>query len=136
MTFALRNLTKQATPRIPFERMARRALGTNYDLSVVLVGNSRSRTLNRHYRGKDKAANVLSFPIDRHTGELFLNLGRRSTRRLAFLFIHGLLHLKGLDHGSKMESLESQLVNYFQINEPHDRRRVGRGKRVRSRRRL
>lgn len=116
--------------------MAERVLGANYELSLVLVGATRSRALNRRWRGRDQAANILSFPLDKNSGEIFLNLGRRSINHLRGLFIHGLLHLKGLDHGSKMELLESQLIKHFQTHEQNDRRRARHRQRHRSGRRL
>lgn len=81
------------------------------------------RRLNRERRHKDKPTNVLSFPLDKKNGEIFLNwplivreapIFKRSAKEHALiLFIHGLLHLKGLDHGSRMESLEEYYLNYL-----------------------
>lgn len=89
----------------------------------MLIGDTKSRTLNKRYRGKDKPTNVLSFPLDENTGEIFLNAdaAAREARRggisiqqhTVFLFIHGLLHLKGLKHGATMERLEQALVRRF-----------------------
>ncbi|MBI2100731.1 MAG: rRNA maturation RNase YbeY [Candidatus Vogelbacteria bacterium] len=136
MKLAIKNLTRQSAPAIPFRAIAKRVLGTNYELSLVLVGDRRSRTINRRWRDRDRPTNVLSFPLDQNSGEIFLNLGQRSTNYLRFLFIHGVLHLKGLRHGSKMESLENQLVKHFQTHEQNDRRRARHRQRHRSGRRL
>ena len=122
-------------PTFNFARAAEQVLGPKYDLSLVFVASHRSRTLNHHYRGKDYSANVLSFPFDNQNGEMIIDLeklvaeakrlGMSHRERLVEIFIHGLLHLKGLDHGSKMESLESQLVRHFQKNnEQNNRHRV------------
>lgn len=136
MKLAIKNLTRRPVPPIPFRLIAERVLGANYELSLVLVGDARARTLNRRWRGRDRAANVLSFPLDQNSGEIFLNLGRHSINYLRRLFIHGLLHLKGLDHGSKMELLESQLIKHYQTHEQNDRRRTRHRQRHRSGRRL
>ncbi|MBI2097706.1 MAG: rRNA maturation RNAse YbeY [Candidatus Vogelbacteria bacterium] len=136
MKLAIKNLTRRPAAAIPFRAIAKKVLGANYDLSLALIGDARARRLNRRWRGRDKPANILSFPLDKNSGEIFLNLGRRSTNYLRFLFIHGLLHLKGLAHGSKMESLESQIVKYFQTHEQNDRRRARHRQRRRSGRRL
>ncbi len=136
MKLAIKNLTKRPVPPIAFRTIAERVLGADYELSLVLVGDSRSRAINRRWRGQDRSANVLSFPLDRAAGEIFLNLGRRRVNYLRYLFIHGLLHLKGLAHGSKMESLENQLVKHFQTHEQNDRRRARHRQRHRPGRRL
>ena len=102
-----------------------KALGTDYELSLVFVGNKESQKLNRERRKKDKPTNILSFPLDRHTGEIFIDLKKCAEEApefdrpfpnfLIFLFIHGCLHLKGFDHGSTMESKEKALRDFFDI---------------------
>ncbi|MEK7208708.1 MAG: rRNA maturation RNase YbeY [Patescibacteria group bacterium] len=103
--------------------MTTRVLGQDYELSLVFVDSARSRNLNRVWRGKNQPANILSFPLTPTAGEIFIDLEMVGKKNLLFIFIHGLLHLKGLDHGSKMEALESQLVKYFQTYEQTDRHR-------------
>lgn len=105
------------------KRIAHAVLGASYDLSVVFVGDARARRLNRTHRKKDKPTNVLSFPLSKKNGELYIDLplcrreapsfGTSAHRHVYFLFIHGLLHLKGLDHGTRMERLEQQLMKQF-----------------------
>ncbi len=121
--FSLTNTTRSRPPMLPYRALARAVLGTRFELSVVLVGDARARALNRRYRGKDKSANVLAFPLGSHTGEIMLNLaaarreapryGRGYRAMVAFLFIHGLLHLKGLTHGRRMESEERALLKKY-----------------------
>ncbi len=120
--FSIR-MTAGRVPRIPFERIARRVLDERYDLSVVVCGDTLSRRLNRAYRKKSYAANVLSFPLGRNEGEIFLNvrkaerearaMGQTPRRRVLHLFIHGLLHLKGLPHGRTMYRTEEKLLRAF-----------------------
>jgi probable rRNA maturation factor len=123
--FSTQNTTKGKLPRLPFVSIKNDILGEYYELSVVFIGDKRSRTLNRIYREKDKPANVLSFPLSKTEGEIFLNL-RRAEREahmfdktfkdfVGFLFIHGLLHLKGMDHGSRMEEQEEKFVKKFKL---------------------
>jgi rRNA maturation RNase YbeY len=91
-------------------------LGKAYNLSIAYVGEKTSKELNTRYRNKNKSTNVLSFSITKNEGELIIcpkvikreykNFDRSILNFLGFLIIHGMLHLKGLDHGSKMEKLE------------------------------
>ena len=103
-------------------------LGSSYDLSLVFIGDTRSRTLNRTYRKKDKPTNVLSFPLDKNAGEILINLRQveRETSKYGlnvknltgYLLIHGLLHLKGLEHGSTMDRAEQRFCTQFDIPYP------------------
>jgi probable rRNA maturation factor len=116
---------KGKLPRLPFVRMKNAVLGKKYELSVVIVGRTTIRTINRTYRSIDKATDILSFPLDAHSGELFINLeetrkeakkfGRPFNNFLAFLFIHGLVHLKGFDHSTAMEKEEVKFRKKFNI---------------------
>jgi probable rRNA maturation factor len=88
-------------------------------LGLLICGDARSRSLNRLWRRKDKATDVLSFPLQEgrvkpgyrgQLGDLALNLPytRRSLGRFAptlhaeaaFLVLHGILHLCGQHHDS------------------------------------
>lgn len=121
--FSVTVTTKGKLPRLPFVEMKRAILGKNYELSLVFAGDTLTRRLNRTYREKDKPANVLSFPISKKQGEIFINLKRAKneapkfgdsyTNFVGFLFIHGALHLKGMDHGGRMERAEKKLRKQF-----------------------
>lgn len=123
--FTIVNKTKSTLPRVPFAKMKDKALGGEYSLSLVFIGERRSRKLNNSYRGKDKSTNILSFPLDKKNGEIFITLkvAKRQTKKfernfdnlVAFLFIHGLMHLKGHDHGDTMERAEEKLRKQFHI---------------------
>ena len=114
--FELRKTIRGTLPRVPFKELAADILGPNYNLSFVVTGDALMKRLNTEYRNKKCPTNVLSFPLSYNEGEIFLNL--RKTEReaqiqkktlkshAAFLFIHACLHLKGHDHGPKMEALE------------------------------
>ncbi|MFA6273417.1 MAG: rRNA maturation RNase YbeY [Candidatus Paceibacterota bacterium] len=108
----VKNLTKGKLPRLPFSLAKEMILGKNYELSLVFIGNQLARKLNKIYRNKNDAANVLSFSLDKHTGEIFINLEKVKTdARVALLLIHALLHLKGLQHSSKMEGEERKFLS-------------------------
>lgn len=98
-----------------------KVLGKKYELSLVFTNKTLSRKLNRIYRGKNKPTNVLSFQISKTSGEIFIDLdtarkeykkfGMNFKEFVKFLYIHGLLHLKGMDHGRKMEEAEKKLLH-------------------------
>lgn len=114
------------TPLIPFEKMARDVLGKDYNLSLVLCGDKLTRKINCTYRKKNYPANVLSFPLSKNEGEIFLNvrkaereakvLGISSRQRIAHLFAHGCLHLRGLRHGRKMDASEKRILSKFELD--------------------
>jgi len=112
-TFSIKNQTKRAAPRAPFLKLKDKVLGKKYELSLVFVGNSLSKKLNAIYRGKDKPTNVLSFPISKSSGEIFIDLSFKE-HSVIFLFIHGILHLKGMQHGATMEREEKKLLAHVQ----------------------
>ena len=123
--FGITSTTRDRVPALPFLSIKNAVLGPKYDLSLVVAGDARTRTLNRIYCGKTYIPNVLSFPIDREHGEIFLNLkqARREHRArgesfeyfVALLVIHGMLHLDGMAHGGTMEKKEQQLLSKFKI---------------------
>jgi len=109
----------------------RRARG---EVTIALVSDARVRALNRRYRGKDYATDVLSFPAtesamereasaERYLGDIVIATGvaRRQARdlghslaaELRILALHGLLHLLGYDHErdrGRMRTLEQRLL--------------------------
>lgn len=119
---SVRNTTR-FTPRISFEKIAHDILGTQYELSLVLMGDHLGKRLSQEHKGKNTPTNVLSFPLAKNEGEIFLNVRRaeREAKRfghthkehIAFLFIHGCLHLKGHEHGSQMEKLEEKYLKKY-----------------------
>ncbi|MEX2010589.1 MAG: rRNA maturation RNase YbeY [Parcubacteria group bacterium] len=110
---------------LPFGKMKDAVLGPSYKLSLVFIGDALSRKLNRTYRGKDRPTNVLSFPVSSKSGEIFINIKKVSQERKEFekslkdltgyLFIHGMLHLKGMGHGSRMEEAENKILIKFKL---------------------
>jgi probable rRNA maturation factor len=85
-------------------------------LSLAFVSPRTARALNAHYRGKSYTPNILTFPLGPREGEIIMcpAVTRRQARAegsdyaqfMKRLFIHGLLHLRGYAHGTKMRSAE------------------------------
>ncbi len=123
--FSITNETKSTLPSVPFASIKNAALGENYCLSLVFVSNAKSQEINKTYRDKDKPTNILSFELDKDSGEIFIapavakkeakDFERTYDNFIAFLFIHGLMHLKGMDHGSTMDTAEEKLRKQFGI---------------------
>lgn len=123
--FSITNKTKSTLPRVPFASIKDRTLGKNYSLSLVFIGEKTSKKLNNSYRGKNKPTNVLSFSINKNSGEIFITpaiakkqmkeFGRKFDNMLAFLFIHAIMHLKGMDHGDRMDKAEEKIRKEFGI---------------------
>ena len=117
--------TVKSSPVLPFARIARKLLGTHYYLSLVICGDELAKRVNKQYRKKSYSPNVLSFPLGKNEGEIFLNVraGAREAKkfgvplqeRIALLFIHGCLHLKGLRHGRTMDTTEQKTLHDFRI---------------------
>jgi len=122
----MQNTGKGKLPSLPFSRIKEHVLGPDYELSLVFVDSKKIQELNRQYRDKDKPTDVLSFPLTENSGEIFICLSvakekakdfsRKPNDHVGFLFIHGLLHLKGLDHGSRMDQEERTISSVFGID--------------------
>ncbi len=96
-----------------FLHTAQAVVGLRGEVDVLLAEDRTLRRLNREFRGKDKATDVLSFPAaaeiaDEFAGDLAISLdtARRQARthghtlrdEVRVLLLHGLLHLQGMDH--------------------------------------
>jgi probable rRNA maturation factor len=110
-----------------FLRTAQTAVGLRGEVSVLLTGDRVLRRLNREWRGKDKATDVLSFPAPQEmagvfAGDLAVSLETAKRQGVAYgndlrdevrvLLLHGLLHLAGMDHevdGGEMAAREAEL---------------------------
>lgn len=121
----IRRTLSRAAPSLPYEKIATRILGKNYQLSLVICGDDLARRINKTYRQKTYAPNVLSFPYAKNDGEIFLNvrkaerearqMGIPQRARLALLFVHGCFHLKGHAHGAIMERHEQTVLREFHL---------------------
>ncbi len=111
-----------------FSRIASAILPKNYELSIVISDDKLSKQLNKKYRGKNKPANVLSFPLSKNSGEIFLNskrigadsksFGLSKKDCITYMLIHALLHLKGLEHSDRMDTQERKFLEKFKIPLP------------------
>jgi probable rRNA maturation factor len=107
---------------------AQAAVGLLGQVTVLLTTDATIRDLNRRFRGKDEATDVLSFPAatfvqnQEKTGDVAISVetarnqaaeqGHALAVELQILILHGLLHLAGYDHESdagKMARRERQL---------------------------
>lgn len=131
----------------PLEAAARAAYGAAggrgpAEVALVLSDDARVRGLNREWRGKDAATDVLSFPGGdfaaqggpRALGDIVLafetaardaaGAGAPLTAHASHLVIHGLLHLLGYDHAAlgealAMERLESEIMTRLGLHDPY-----------------
>lgn len=102
------NLTRRKIDASFFKKVAKIVLkGENkkgLNLSVAFVGMTRIKELNKKYRKKNKATDVLSFGYDDNSGEVVICPAK--SKRTAFLLIHGILHILGYNH-KEMEQREN-----------------------------
>lgn len=118
--------TVKKYPIHDYQTIKDKILGKRYQLSLVFIGTTKAAQLNTEYRNKTYSPNVLSFPLDEKTGEIFIcphvATGQAAKYNLspdgyvAFLFIHGLLHLKGYDHSDTMDRQEQKYLTLFNIS--------------------
>ena len=116
-----------------FLRRAREATTVPGEVDVLLAPDRRLRQLNREFRGKDKATDVLSFPAVEelaasHAGDLAISYdtaarqatehGHTTATEVRILLLHGLLHLSGLDHeidDGEMAAREAELRKQLRL---------------------
>lgn len=114
------------------------------EIAVILTGDRQIKKLNKVYRGKDYATNVLSFPLYDDdlamadlpvmVGDIVLTHGvieaeakrdkKTFTNHFIHLVVHGVLHLCGYDHETDgqartMERLEKQILFDLNIPDPY-----------------
>jgi probable rRNA maturation factor len=120
-----------------FRTWAKKALRIDAEIALRVVDEEESRMLNRDYRGKDYATNVLTFPLSEEPclmGDIVLCapvILRESSEQhksvdahFAHLTIHGVLHLHGYDHETEaeaelMETLETEIVTKMGYPDPY-----------------
>ncbi len=122
-SLTIKNETKGKLPRLPFLELKEAILGKSYELSIVYVSPAKMKKLNMQHRGMDYATDILSFPLGKKSGEMILcssaiakkapKFGMTEKKYNVFIVIHGLLHLKGYDHGSRMERAETVYLRRF-----------------------
>lgn len=118
----IRNFTKSPTPRFPYEKALEEIL-PGWDMSLVFAGTTRAQKMNIALRKKDYIPNVLSYVAGEKSGEIIIcpEIAKKQapeyemsyTAFVGFLFIHGCLHLKGMQHGDTMDRKELALLKRF-----------------------
>lgn len=121
---------REALPRERLRRWAQAALLAPAELTIRLVDASEGRGLNRDYRGKDYATNVLTFPYTEEgdavtradivlcADVLLAEAAQQAIgleQHAAHLVVHGVLHAQGYDHedeteAKEMETLEAEIL--------------------------
>jgi probable rRNA maturation factor len=104
------------------------------DVTLRVVGGAEGRALNRAFRRRDYATNVLSFPYDARRGDVVLchpviareagEQGKRLRDHYAHLVVHGMLHLRGHDHrraaeAARMERAEIRILRRLGVDDPY-----------------
>lgn len=123
--------------RQTLRRWAKAALARDATVTLRFVGGRESRALNRRYRGRDQATNVLTFVYDNGVslmGDIVLCAPvvakearaqhKRQIAHYAHLVIHGMLHLQGYDHerdddAAGMETREIALLRGLGFADPY-----------------
>lgn len=127
-------------PRHKVARWIRAALEAPGEIAVRLVDEDEGRELNRSYRGKDYATNVLTFDYAREPlvhADLVLcapvverearELGLPLADHYAHLLVHGTLHAQGWDHETSdedaeaMEARETEILRALGLHDPYAR---------------
>jgi probable rRNA maturation factor len=108
-----------------------------YALTVRFVDEAEGRSLNRTFRGRDYATNVLTFPYpddDTCAADIVVCMpvvaresrlqGKDATDHCAHLVVHGVLHAAGYDHERRrdaeaMEAIERIVLRRFRIDDPY-----------------
>ena len=127
-----------------FQQWVEAALQNPYprlEQTICIVGEAESRELNRRFRDRDLATNVLAFPGDSELldydclGDLVIcaplvlveaeTQGKSVEAHWAHLVVHGMLHLQGFDHqdadqAREMEQLEIKILDTLGYTNPYN----------------
>jgi probable rRNA maturation factor len=131
-------LHRAALPRHKVTRWIRHALQSDAEITVRIVDAEEGQALNRDYRKKDYATNVLTFDYTMEpvvTADLVLcapvvaqeakEQGKTLQAHYAHLLVHGALHAQGWDHESSeedaqvMELRETEILNRLGFENPY-----------------
>ncbi|MFN3376449.1 MAG: rRNA maturation RNase YbeY [Burkholderiaceae bacterium] len=129
---------RAALPRHRVARWIRHALAVDAEITVRIVDAEEGQSLNRTYRHKDYATNVLTFDYQQEpvaVADLVLcapvvaqeaaALGKTLQAHYAHLLVHGTLHAQGWDHETseedarEMEAYETQILHKLGYDDPY-----------------
>ena len=129
---------RAALPRHKVARWIRHALDADAEITVRIVDSEEGQTLNRDFRKKDYATNVLTFDYTQApvvTADLMLcapvvakeakEQGKTLQAHYAHLIVHGTLHAQGWDHETSkadakaMEAREIEILNGLGVAHPY-----------------
>jgi ssRNA-specific RNase YbeY (16S rRNA maturation enzyme) len=102
-----------------FSNIKNDVLGEAYDLSFAFIPPREMRKVMKFKKlppnklSKTATSNVLSFPLSKTSGEILICKSAAKPYTPEYLFIHGLLHIKGMKHGDTMERAEDKLLKRF-----------------------
>lgn len=127
-------------PLLEYARTVEKLEDTELEFSVIIVDNKRIHEINKEYRGIDRPTDVISFALEdneeiefdhyRVLGDIYISIdkvreqaseyGHSEKRELAFLTVHGFLHLLGYDHMKPedekvMFAKQEEILNGFGI---------------------
>jgi len=125
--------TTKKAPKIDgvfLHKIKKEILGNKYDLNIYFVGEKFIKSINKKYRKKDYITDILSFPyLEDNFGEIYICFKKVQSKAklfetntenyLNYLYIHGMIHLKGLDHGDEMDKLEKKHTKKLNIFYPY-----------------
>ena len=125
-------------PRYRIRRLVQAALQSPAQLTIRFVGTEEGRALNRDYREKDYATNVLTFAYDVGEKTVLADIilcadvllaeaaeqNKSVEDHAAHLIVHGTLHAQGYEHedeseAEEMEALEAEILARFSIANPY-----------------
>ena len=113
-----------------FATQAQRVLSLRGEVNICITSSNEMQALNRRFRGKNKATDVLSFPsqISGVAGDIAISLeiaarnaaalGHSLATEVKILILHGMLHLAGYDHeidDGEMQAREASLRQRFKL---------------------
>lgn len=127
-------------PLLEYARKVENLEDTELEFSIIITDNKRIHEINKEYRGIDRPTDVISFALEdneeiefdhyRVLGDIYISIdkvreqaqayGHSEKRELAFLTIHGFLHLLGYDHMEPedekvMFGKQEEILNEFGI---------------------
>ncbi|BCM24420.1 rRNA maturation RNase YbeY [Methyloradius palustris] len=131
------SVTSQIPSEADFKKWVKATIRVDTEATIRIVDEAEGRELNKAYRGKDYATNVLTFPLSEEPhliGDIVIcapvvaseaaSQNKALKAHFAHLTVHGVLHLHGYDHeidaqAELMESIETEIVMKLGYPDPY-----------------